>query len=430
MSQTTCVLGCQWGDEGKGKLVDCLAARADCIIRFNGGANAGHTLVVEGKKVALHLIPCGIIRPGVMNFIGHGVVLHLGTFFEELDGLKGVVEEPLKRILISNRTPLLFNIHKIVDGLQERRKNSQNSGVHKIGTTGRGIGPCYASKVARHAVRLCDMYHWDVFESRYRSLVNDFCEQYGIESYDADEELARHKKYFSQIREQIVDGVQYIHNLRESGKKLLIEGANAAMLDVDLGTYPFVTSSSCCVGGICIGLGLPCQAVNQVYAVVKAYLTRVGEGPFPTELHDDIGAYLAKQGHEFGTTTGRQRRCGWLDVPMLRYTLTLNGVTAVNLTKLDVLTGLPTIKVCVDYQHQDGHLLPTASWPASVEDFACLTPIFREFQGWSEDLTACRQMSDLPVAARAYVDTLQHLLGVPIIWVGVGPDREDMISVE
>ncbi|QQP52064.1 Adenylosuccinate synthetase, partial [Caligus rogercresseyi] len=361
-NKVSVVLGSQWGDEGKGKLVDLLAGSADCVARCQGGNNAGHTVVIGEKKYAFHLLPSGIVHEGCMALIGNGVVIHLPGLFAEIQGNNLSGWE--KRLRISTRAHLVFDFHQALDGLQESRRSGS-----ALGTTKKGIGPAYSSKVSRSGIRVGDLLgDFAHFESRFRRLTDDL--KGTLDDIDVEQEIARYKEYAEQIRPLAVESVSYLHGLIREGKKVLIEGANASMLDIDFGTYPFVTSSNCVIGGVLTGLDL---------WVVKAYTTRVGTGSFPTELNNETGTYLQETGHEFGTTTGRRRRCGWLDLPMIRYTSLINGCTAFALTKLDVLTGLETLSICVDYNGD-----PETPYPATEEEMG------------AEDISSIRSFEELP----------------------------------
>merc|ERR1719199_1216978 len=336
------ILGAQWGDEGKGKLVDALSANYDICARVAGGSNAGHTIITGGKKYAFHLVPSGILNKGTTCVIGNGVVVHIPSLLKELDSLTAAGIDWEGRIKISDRAHLVFDFHQELDGVLENKR-----GRNKIGTTRKGIGPSYASKIQRNGVRAGDLKYFDDFEIRLRALA-DFCSGLpGMTNVDVTQEL----KYYASVRDRVlplvIDTVSYVNDAHDAGKKILIEGANATMLDIDFGTYPYVTSSNPSIGSVFTGLGICPKKLGGVYGIVKAYCTRVGEGPFPTELHDENGKYLGKQGREFGTTTGRPRRCGWLDIPQMRYSCKINGFTHLNLTKLDVLTGLDEIKLGV-----------------------------------------------------------------------------------
>lgn len=419
MREVVAVLGSQWGDEGKGKLVDLLASKFSVCCRFNGGANAGHTLVIDGKKYAFHLLPCGIFNSNCVNVIGNGVVLHIPSLIKEIEALSDSIPESeiFKRLVISNRASLLFDIHQTVDGILETEKNSK-----AIGTTKRGIGPCYSSKTIRNGLRVGDLLHWDSFEKKYQALVDHLSMRYDLgAAKDIQEEIARYKGYADKLRPIIKDTAILLRDCMQK-ENVLVEGANAALLDIDFGSYPYVTSSTVVAGGICTGLGIPPKAITKVIGVIKAYTTRVGGGPFPTELFDETGEYIRKAGAEFGTTTGRPRRCGWLDIPLLRYSHCLNDYASANLTKLDVLTGLSTLKVCTEYEGWEH-----GSFPSSLDQLGKVKPVFTELPGWEQDLSKCRKFQDLPLNAQKYVEFIEEQTGIHMEWIGVGPGRCDMI---
>jgi len=417
------IMGAQWGDEGKGKLVDIFGDKFDITARCAGGSNAGHSVVVAGKKYAFHLMPSGILHPGNVAFIGNGVVLHIPSLFKEMDNLtkQGIQYEG--RIKLSNRAHLLFDIHQQVDGLQEE---SKAKGGNQIGTTKRGIGPAYAAKASRVGLRVGDLAHFDSFEKKYRTLVDSYKQTYPDLKTNTEEELAKYKEYYKQIKPMIVDGVSYINNAIKNGKKVMIEGANATMLDIDFGTYPFVTSSNASIGGACTGLGIAPTKIQAVIGITKAYVTRVGAGPFPTELNNEIGEKMRSIGHEFGVTTGRPRRCGWLDIVALRYVCTINDFTYLNLTKLDVLSTLKEIKIATSYSVNGKKL--TEGYPSTLDDLEKVTVEYETYPGWLSDISTARKMSDLPPKAVAIVNRIEELVEVPIKWIGVGPGREDMVT--
>ncbi|CEP01488.1 unnamed protein product (mitochondrion) [Plasmodiophora brassicae] len=424
----TVVLGAQWGDEGKGKLVDILAPRFDAVARFNGGANAGHSIVVNGVKFALHLLPCGVLYPNTMNIIGNGTVVHVPSLMSELDMLKqhGIACGP-DHLRISGRTHLLFDFHQVIDSLQETRRAANSD---SIGTTKRGIGPCYSSKTTRDGLRMGDLLgEWDEFEARYRRLVKSAVSMYQIDyAAKAEEELGRYREYRKLLAPFIDDITVYLSQQLSSAKAILAEGANAALLDLDFGTYPFVTSSSTTAGGVCTGLGVPPKSIETIYGVVKAYTTRVGEGPFPTELKDANGEHLRNVGGEYGTTTGRPRRCGWLDIPLLNYSHILNGYDTVCITKLDVLCGLDEIKIGLKYLI-DGVVLPKGRMPSTIAELAKVTVQYETLPGWKTSISSARKFADLPENAQRYVRRVEELISVPISTIGVGPSREDMVVV-
>jgi len=428
IEKVTCVLGAQWGDEGKGKLVDILAQQYDVVARFNGGANAGHTLVVEGEKFALHLVPCGILVPNVLNVVGSGTVVHVPTLLEELAHLEKSNIKYEGRLFISKRAHMLFEFHKLIDGAQE-----QSRGTKKIGTTKRGIGPCYANKMNRNGIRFGDLLHWDSFVQKYTSLVEALKFKYPktLENYDHESELALYKgTYFPSIQPMISDTILLLNKCVNEGKRVLAEGANAAMLDIDFGTYPAVTSSNTTCGGVATGLGIPPHKLEACVGVVKAYTTRVGNGPFPTELveGDEVGDLLCSIGHEYGTTTGRRRRCGWLDIPLLQFSNMINGYTSINITKLDVLNTLENVKIGVAYKINE-KTLEYGEMPSSLESLSQVQVEYEDHPGWLTDISKCTSFADLPENAISYIRKVEDLLSVPVSWVGVGPDRNQMISV-
>mmetsp|Transcript_18915 Transcript_18915/g.26873 ORF Transcript_18915/g.26873 Transcript_18915/m.26873 type:complete len:560 (+) Transcript_18915:178-1857(+) len=424
------VLGAQWGDEGKGKLVDMLSQSYDVCARVAGGSNAGHTIVADGVKYKFHLVPSGILNQKATCIIGNGVVVHLPSFLTELDGLDAAKVEYKGRIIISDRAHLVFDFHQAVDGKQEQR-----AGRHKLGTTKKGIGPAYASKISRNGLRVGDLQDWEYFEERFRSLAEYHLSAFNsnktdpndLLEIDVEAELAYYKSIAPRVLSMTADTIQYTNQAYREGKRILIEGANATMLDIDFGTYPYVTSSNPSVGSVMTGLGIAPKMLNATYGTVKAYCTRVGEGPFPTELDTDkgVGHHLSSVGAEYGTTTGRPRRCGWIDIPQMNYSTLINGFTALNLTKLDVLTGLPELKIGKAYRH-NGELVQ--SMPASLKVIGDLEVEYETLPGWKEDITQVQSFEELPLNAQRYVLRVQELLGVPIRWIGVGPNRLDVID--
>lgn len=422
-SQVLAVLGGQWGDEGKGKLVDVLAKRYDIVARFNGGANAGHTLVVNGRKFAFHLLPCGLLYPGKINIIGNGVVLEIETMLKELKNLTDGGVEWKGRLKISNRAHLLFGFHKLIDGAQEAAAAQKGT---SIGTTKRGIGPCYTSKATRNGIRVGELLNWDSFKERYNNLLRSLQSQFQFQ-YDGEAELKQLSEWRSIVCPMIIDSVHYLHQAHQEGKSILAEGANAALLDVDFGTYPYVTSSSTAAGGVCTGLGLAPSKVETVIGIVKAYTTRVGGGPFPTELLDQNGERLRSIGREFGTTTGRPRRCGWLDLPVVQFSHVLNNYSSINITKLDVLTGLDQVKVAVAYS-LDGKTLAPGQMPAQLDDLARVQVHYETLRGWKTDISKVQTYESLPAEAKDYIEFIEKRLKLPVSWIGVGPGREEMVT--
>ncbi|KAI9219902.1 putative ADE12-adenylosuccinate synthetase [Blastocladiella britannica] len=420
----TVVLGSQWGDEGKGKLVDFLAQSADVVARCAGGNNAGHTIVVDGIKFDFHMLPSGLVNPSALSVIGNGVVIHLPSLFAELDTTerKGIVTKD--RLFVSERAHLVFDVHQVVDGLRETER-----GGSTIGTTRKGIGPAYSSKASRSGLRVHHLlYDFGHFSDALRTFVANRKRRYGDFEYDVDAEIARYAVYADRLRPMVVDTVHWINKAVADGKRVLVEGANAAMLDLDFGTYPYVTSSSTTVGGVCTGLGIAPQKIGGVLGVVKAYTTRVGGGPFPTEQLNATGEHLQTVGAEFGVTTGRKRRCGWLDTVVLAYSTLINGYTELNLTKLDVLDALPEIAIGVQYIHEPtGRVVP--SFPADLGYLGQCKVVYETMPGWMSDISACRTWASLPANAQAYVRKVETLVGVPVAWVGVGPGREALVPV-
>jgi adenylosuccinate synthase len=418
------VVGAQWGDEGKGKVVDIFTEYADDVVRFQGGNNAGHTLVVGSEKVILHLIPSGILHPGKRCIIGNGVVLDPEVFLQEVATLKAgghLVDDSC--LLLSESLHVIMPYHKRIDLARERK-----SGSGKIGTTGRGIGPCYEDKIGRRGIRLMELLDKDCFARKLRENLEE--KNFLLEKYLGDAPLAfdeifeTYCGYAEVLRKYVADTSLMLRQDISSGKKVLFEGAQGTMLDIDYGTYPFVTSSSTCAGGACTGSGIGPADIQQIIGISKAYVTRVGSGPFPTELEDEFGERLRTAGGEFGSTTGRPRRCGWFDALVARYSVRINGLTGIALTKLDVLSGFDTIKICTGYMYQ-GQLLQEL--PASMEIFSNCTPVYEEVPGWCSDISSVRKIEDLPLNARKYIKRLEELVLCPITLVSVGPRRDETI---
>lgn len=423
-SKVTVVLGAQWGDEGKGKVVDMLATEADIVCRCQGGNNAGHTVVVNGKDFDFHLLPSGIINEKCKSVIGNGVVIHLPGLFDEVEKnvAKGLVDWE-NRLIISNRAHLVFDLHQQVDGLQEAEKGGKS-----LGTTKKGIGPCYSSKATRNGIRVSDlMGDFKVFSEKFESLVHMYRRLFPDFEVDISAELDRYRGYADRLRPLVQDTVSFLHSSLKEGKSVLVEGANAAMLDIDFGTYPYVTSSNCSIGGVLTGLGLPPQTIGEVIGVVKAYTTRVGDGPFPTELHDEIGSLLQKRGGEIGVTTQRVRRCGWLDLALLRYTAMVNGYTSICVTKLDILDTLKEIKVAVSYKL---HGEDINYFPGSISDLGQVVVNYITMPGWLQSTENVRDFNELPAQAQDYIRLIQNDLGIPVRWIGVGKGRESIINVK
>ncbi|OBZ79997.1 Adenylosuccinate synthetase 1 [Grifola frondosa] len=424
----TVVLGSQWGDEGKGKLVDILAADIDVCARCAGGNNAGHTIVVPmgPEKVkttfAFHLIPSGLVNPKCTGVIGSGVVIHVPSFFAELDALHAQGLDCTNRLFVSDRAHLVFDFHQIVDGLKE-----VELGGSSIGTTKKGIGPAYSAKASRSGLRVHHLFDHGTFADKFRKIVEGRFKRYGHFEYDTEGEIVRYKALAERLRPYVIDSVVFLHKALADKKRVLVEGANALMLDIDFGTYPFVTSSSTTIGGVCTGLGIPPKLIGTTIGVVKAYTTRVGGGPFPSEQLNDVGVHLQEVGCEYGTTTGRRRRCGWLDLVVLKYSCLINGYDTLNLTKLDVLDDLPEIKIAVKYL-VDGKEL--SGFPADLELLAKVEVEYVTLPGWNTSIASATSVDQLPENCKKYVAFIEEYLDVPIEWIGVGPGRESMLKKE
>lgn len=416
------IVGAQWGDEGKGKATDLLGSRVDYVVKFNGGNNAGHTVVIGSEKYALHLLPSGILTPGCIPVIGNGVVVDIGVLFEEIDGLeaRGVDTSALQ---VSASAHVIPEYNKVLDKVTERFLGSR-----KIGTTGRGIGPTYADKMNRQGIRVQDIFDEKILTQKVEGaleLKNQILTKvYNRRAVTVDEVVDELRAYADRLAPYVTDTTLLLDRAVAEGKTVLLEAGQATMLDVDHGTYPFVTSSSATSGGAATGSGIAPTRIERVIGIVKAYTTRVGEGPFPTELHDEAGDFLREQGGEFGTTTGRPRRCGWYDSVVARYAARINGVTDFVLTKLDVLTGLETVPVCVAYD-VDG--VRHDEMPVNQTDFHHAVPVYEELPGWSEDITGARSFEDLPANAQAYVRRVEELSGARMSVIGVGPGRDQAI---
>ena len=418
------IVGAQWGDEGKGKATDLLGSRVDYVVKFNGGNNAGHTVVIGDQKYALHLLPSGILSPGCVPVIGNGVVIDLSVLFEEIDALQ-------ERGIDTSKLQVSANAHVIADYNRSLDKVTERFlGSRKIGTTGRGIGPTYADKMNRLGIRVQDVFDEKILRQKVEGaleLKNQILTKvYNRRAVDVDEIVDELLSYVDRLRPMVSDTPLLLHDALVAGKTVLLEAGQATLLDVDHGTYPFVTSSSATAGGACTGSGIPPTRIDRVIGIVKAYTTRVGEGPFPTELHDDAGEHLRKTGLEYGTTTGRPRRCGWFDAVIARYAARINGVTDFVLTKLDVLTGLEKVPVCVAY---DVAGVRHDEMPLSQSDFHHAVPIYEELPGWTDDISAARTFEDLPKNAQAYVTAVEKMSGARISAIGVGPDRDHTVVV-
>ena len=423
--KTVAVVGSQWGDEGKGKVIDYLATQADVVVRGQGGNNAGHTLVVDGKKYALHLIPSGVLNPETINVIGNGIVFDPKGFLEELAKLNADNIDT-KNIKISDRAHVIFPYHKELDALAEEAR-----GDNKIGTTKKGIGPCYMDKTERSGIRICDLMDKDIFAKKLKAQIdakNKIVKNiYGAEEFDFDAIYNEYLGYAEQIRSYVDDTSVVVYEAIKAGKKVLFEGAQGTLLDLDLGTYPFVTSSHPTSGGFSVGAGVGPNMIKDVVGIVKSYTTRVGEGPFVTELNDETGDKIRTQGREFGTTTGRARRCGWFDAVIVRYAARVNGLTSISLMLLDVLTGFDTVKICTSYKMGDKVL---REFPASLEDLAKCEPVYEEFAGWGEEVANARSYDELPENAKKYLERIEEFTETKISIVSVGPKRDQTMRVK
>ncbi len=420
------VLGAQWGDEGKGKMTDYLAERADVVVRFQGGNNAGHTVEVEDKQYKLHLIPSGILHNEKMNVIGNGVVLDPKALFEEMNYLKelGIAISP-ENFIISDRAQLIMPYHRILDGIKESKR-----GKNDIGTTKKGIGPCYTDKMERSGLRVCDLMHKDVFSEKLKENIEDkneiITKIYGGEALSYDEVLKEYLEYAEMIRPFVRDTSVEVYNRIKQGKNVLFEGAQGALLDIDYGTYPFVTSSSTIAGGVCTGAGIGPTMIDSAVGIAKAYTTRVGKGPFPTELNDSTGDWIREKGHEYGVTTGRSRRCGWLDIVILKSSARVSGLTSFVVTKIDTLAGLEKVKMCTGYK-LDGKVIDF--FPASLEDLERCEPIYEEFDGWDESIENARAYQDIPENAKIYLKRIEELTDTRVSIVSVGPKRDQTMEI-
>lgn len=424
MAKSVVVLGTQWGDEGKGKIVDLLTDRAQAVVRYQGGHNAGHTLVIDGKKTVLHLIPSGILRDGVACYIGNGVVLSPAALLKEMNALEATGVQVRSKLRISPATPLILPYHVALDNAREAKR-----GKSAIGTTGRGIGPAYEDKVARRGLRLDDMFNFARFEEKLTEVLDYhnfvLTHYYNAPAIDKAQLLADCEMWAKELLPLVADVPGLLHDARVRGDNLLFEGAQGTGLDIDHGTFPFVTSSNTTAGGTATGSGFGPRYIDYVLGITKAYTTRVGGGPFPTELTDALGEQLRQTGHEFGATTGRPRRCGWLDLVALRRAMQINSISGLCLTKLDVLDGIETVKICVGYKcAKNGQLTHP---PVSADEFASIEPEYIEMPGWKQSTVGARKLEDLPKQARAYIQRIEQELGVPVDIISTGPDRNETI---
>jgi len=423
MNNSIVVLGTQWGDEGKGKIVDLLSRDADAVVRFQGGHNAGHTLVIDGDKTVLHLIPAGILQPGVECFIGNGVVLSLQALRQEIEELEQKGVDVRSRLRISPSCAIIMPYHEILDRAREEAK-----GARAIGTTCRGIGPAYEDKVARRGLRTSDLLNRETLAGKIEHILDYhnfvLVQRFGVDPLEHKAVLEEALELGDYFREQVSDVSGRLYQLREEGRRIMFEGAQGSLLDIDHGTYPYVTSSNTTIGGVCTGAGVGPDAIDYVLGITKAYVTRVGGGPFPTELFDQNGERLARRGDEFGATTGRPRRCGWLDAVALRRMVKLNGVTGFCVTKLDVLDGFEEINICTSYRLR-GEILDAP--PLDASSWAELKPVYQSFPGWQESSRGATSLDQLPVNARRYLEAMEELCGAPVHIVSTGPDRRENI---
>ncbi len=426
MGKNVVILGAQWGDEGKGKIVDLLTDKASLVVRFQGGHNAGHTLVIDGVKTALHLVPSGILRPDVRCVIGNGVVLAPDALLTEIKMLEDAGVDVRDRLMVSDACPLILPTHILLDKAREHLKGSS-----KIGTTGRGIGPAYEDKVGRRSIRVSDLKDLGKLRPKLEEVVvyhNFLLDQYyGVDTFGLSDTYELLKAWSDQILPLTVDSIDIIHEARINDENILFEGAQGTLLDIDHGTYPFVTSSNTTAGSSITGSGFGPLFMNEIIGIVKAYTTRVGAGPFPTELFCDIGASISKKGHEFGTTTGRARRCGWFDAVALDKAVKTNSFSAICLTKLDVLDELDEIKICVGYENSENARI---SFPSDADGLDNVTPVYETMPGWRESTEGIQDVKDLPDNAKSYIARLENLLSVPIKIISTGPDRKNTIVLK
>ncbi|GMQ53240.1 adenylosuccinate synthase [Halopseudomonas aestusnigri] len=423
MGKNVVILGTQWGDEGKGKIVDLLTDQVSAVVRYQGGHNAGHTLVIDGEKTVLHLIPSGILRDNVQCFIGNGVVLSPEALLKELTELEAKGVPVRERLRISPACPLILPYHVALDQAREKAR-----GEAKIGTTGRGIGPAYEDKVSRRGLRVADLFHRERFAAKLGEVLDyhNFALQhyYKVDPIDFQKTLDEAMGYAEWLAPLMIDVTSRLHELRREGANIMFEGAQGSLLDIDHGTYPFVTSSNTTAGGTATGSGFGPLYLDYVLGITKAYTTRVGSGPFPTELFDDVGSRLAERGHEFGSTTGRARRCGWFDAVILRRAIEINSISGLCLTKLDVLDGLDVIRICVGYRNAAGDVLEA---PTDADSYIGLEPVYEDMPGWQESTLGIKTIEGLPAAARAYIARIEELVGAPIDIISTGPDRNETV---
>ncbi|AWV36478.1 MULTISPECIES: adenylosuccinate synthase [Paenibacillus] len=421
---TVVVVGTQWGDEGKGKITDFLAESADVVARYQGGNNAGHTILIDGEKFKLSLIPSGVFYKEKTCVIGNGMVINPAALIQEINYIHENGFDT-KNLVISDRAHVIMPYHMVLDALEEDRK-----GPNKIGTTRKGIGPCYMDKAARNGIRIADLMDAEEFELRLRPLMQEknqvITQVYGAEALNVEEILTQYLEYAEVLRNYVTDTSVILNDAIDADRKVLFEGAQGVMLDIDQGTYPFVTSSNPSAGGVCIGSGVGPSKIKQVIGVAKAYTTRVGDGPFPTELNDATGDYIRETGHEYGTVTGRARRVGWFDSVVVSHARRVSGITGLSLNSLDVLSGLETVKICTGYKYR-GEVI--THYPASLKMLAECEAVYEELPGWSEDITSAKTLDDLPANTRRYVERVSELTGIPIAIFSVGRNREQTNQV-
>ncbi|MGL5478387.1 MAG: adenylosuccinate synthase [Clostridium sp.] len=421
------VIGAQWGDEGKGKMTDYLAEDADVVVRFQGGNNAGHTVVVGDKEYKLHLIPSGILYDDKVNVIGNGVVVDPKALFEEIEYLEGAgIKVTPEKLVVSDRAHLIMPYHKVLDKLKEKAR-----GKNDIGTTGKGIGPCYTDKFERCGIRVCDLMHEDVFKEKLEENI-EMKNKYIVnvlegEALDKEAILKEYLDFAKKLRPFVKDTSVKVYDSIKEDKNVLFEGAQGMLLDIDYGTYPYVTSSNTTAGGVASGSGVGPTMITNAVGIAKAYTTRVGKGPFPTELNDETGDWIREKGHEYGVTTGRSRRCGWLDLVILKTTVRVSGLTSIAVTKIDTLAGLEKIKVCTGYKF-NGEVIDY--FPASLEDLAKCEPVYEEFEGWDESVADARSYEELPVNARKYIERIEEFTDTRVSIVSVGPKRDQTMRVK
>lgn len=421
----TVVIGAQWGDEGKGKITDYLAENADVVVRYQGGNNAGHTVEYAGQQYKLHLVPSGILYNNTLNIIGDGVVIDPEALFEEIDGLqkRGISTD---KLVISNRAHVIMPYHKVMDAISESKR-----GKSDIGTTGKGIGPCYTDKSERCGIRICDLLDREVFEEKAGfniDIKNEIITKiYGGKALNKQQVIDKYLKLAERLRPYVEDTVHLLQMECAKGSRILFEGAQGTLLDIDYGTYPYVTSSHPISGGVCVGAGVGLNAIGKVIGVCKAYTTRVGKGPFPTELNDETGNFIREAGREYGTTTGRPRRCGWLDLVIVKYAAILSGMTDIAITKLDTLSGIEKLRVCTGYDF-NGRVIDY--FPASLKDLSMCRPVYEEYEGWDNSVAKARTYDELPDSAKKYLKRIESFTGSRISVISVGPGRDETIVLE